>query len=201
MQLKVCRTPALQPDLFLTPDMIGPCDPSITIPLFALAVGATGNLQAEEVYERMMEFAKKRGEISEQTCCPQSRKWKAWLCVCCMCVCVRVHVWVCLHAWMCLGRVFVLHQTLCVSFNKPNTLCMYVCICMCMCMCVYTVQYVYVCVHCMCVCAFVILLLSLLPSPSLSPSPALLPLTLPCPPPSNPPPVLLPLTLPLPSSL
>ena len=56
------RTPA-QLDLLFTPDMIGPCDPSITIPLFALAVGATGNHEAEGVYERMMGFAKKRGEI------------------------------------------------------------------------------------------------------------------------------------------
>ena len=50
-------------DLFLDPHMIGPCDPSMTIPLFALAVGATGNHQAERVYERMLEFAKKRGNL------------------------------------------------------------------------------------------------------------------------------------------
>lgn len=59
------RTPVVhnaQLDLFLDPHMIGPCDPSITIPLFALAVGATGNHQAEGVYERMMEFAKRRGK-------------------------------------------------------------------------------------------------------------------------------------------
>ncbi|KAL5481420.1 hypothetical protein EMCRGX_G021569 [Ephydatia muelleri] len=85
MQLKACRTP-LQPDLFLTPDMIGPCDPSITIPLFALAVGATGNLQAEEVYERMMEFAKKRdwNTWSDEGSLPQLRQTSCAALACCL---------------------------------------------------------------------------------------------------------------------